>query len=199
MIWPIPQTIKSDRLTIEPISHAHEAGLRAAVLDGELWKLTVTSAPEPDKVQDYIAMALQMQEQGTRVAHVVVENDTGRLLGSTSYHDIIANIKRVEIGYTWYAKSVQKSYVNTLCKYMMLQHAFEELDCGVVGWRTDNLNFASQRAIERLGAKKDGTIRHHALRRDGTVRDTVLYSVLQHEWHSGIKTHLQQLMQRYPD
>ena len=196
-VWPPALSITSERIVLEPLGHEHEQGLREAVLDGELWNLVVTSAPEPDKVKAYIDMALQRRAEGNRLAHAVIEKATGRVLGSTSYHDIIAGIKRVEIGYTWYAKSAQKTYVNTECKNMLLQHAFETLDCGVVGWRTDNLNFASQKAIERLGAKKDGIIRHHALRRDGTVRDTVMYSVLQHEWHGGIKAHMQQLLHRY--
>lgn len=198
MPWPEAHTLQSERIIIEPLGLQHEAGLREAVMDGELWRLTVTSAPEPDNTRAYIEQALLMREQGSRLAHAIIERATGRILGTSSYHDIIANIKRVEIGYTWYRLSMQRSYLNTLCKYMLLEHAFETLDANVVGWRTDGLNFASQKAIERLGAKKDGVIRSHALRRDGTVRDTVMYSVLQQEWHNGIKQHLHQLMARYP-
>ena len=196
-VWPPALIIESERIVLEPLAYEHELGLREAVLDGELWNLVVTSAPEPDKVKAYIDLALQMRAEGTRLAHAVIEKATGRVLGCSSFHDIIAPIKRVEIGYTWYAKSVQKTYVNTECKNLLLQHAFETLDCSVVGWRTDNLNFASQKAIERLGAKKDGIIRNHALRRDGTVRDSVMYSMLQHEWYGGVKAHMQQLLHRY--
>jgi RimJ/RimL family protein N-acetyltransferase len=111
-----------------------------------------------------------------------IDEPSGRVVGSTSYHDILPAVRRVEIGYTWYARSVQRSHINTTCKLLMMGHAFDALDCAVVGWRTDNFNFASQRAIERLGAKKDGVIRGHALRRDGTVRDTVMYSMSAGEW-----------------
>jgi RimJ/RimL family protein N-acetyltransferase len=123
-----------------------------------------------------------MREAGNRFAFAVTDQGTGKVLGSSSYHDILPAVKRIEIGYTWYAKSVQRSHVNTTCKLMLLTHAFETLGCHVVGWRTDNFNFASQAAIERLGAKKDGVIRGHALRRDGTIRDTVMYSLRSGEW-----------------
>ena len=123
-----------------------------------------------------------MRADGNRFAFAVLDDATGDVLGSTSFHDILPAVKRVEIGYTWYRKSVQRSHVNTTCKLLMLQHAFDQLGCNVVGWRTDNFNFASQRAIERLGARKDGVIRGHALRRDGTIRDTVMYSMRAGEW-----------------
>ena len=112
----------------------------------------------------------------------MVDEATNAVLGSTSFHDILPAVRRVEIGYTWYRQSVQRSHVNTTCKLLMMGHAFDTLDCNVVGWRTDNYNFASQKAIERLGAKKDGVIRGHALRRDGTIRDTVMYSMRAGEW-----------------
>ncbi len=180
--WPPDTTLERNGIRLEPLTLAHEAGLREAAADGELWNLRVTSVPEPEKTRAYIESALQQRTEGSRLAHAVIEIATGRVLGSTSYHDIVANIKRVEIGYTWYRKSVQRSHVNTTCKLMLMQHAFETLQCPVVGWRTDILNFASQRAIEKLGAKRDGVIRCHAQRRDGTVRDTVIYSMLASEW-----------------
>ncbi len=167
---------------LEPLNLGHEDGLRAAAQDGELWKLRITSVPEPENTRAYIETALKMREEGTRFAFAVIDEATGKVLGSTSYHDILPAVKRVEIGYTWYAKSVQRSHVNTTAKLLLLTHAFEALGCNVVGWRTDNFNFASQRAIERLGAKKDGVIRGHALRRDGTIRDTVMYSLTSGEW-----------------
>ncbi|OJW84689.1 MAG: GNAT family N-acetyltransferase, partial [Alicycliphilus sp. 69-12] len=149
---------------------------------GELWNLRITSVPEPQDTRAYIETALKMREEGSRFAFAVIDEATGRVLGSTSYHDILSAVRRVEIGWTWYARSVQRSHVNTTCKLLMMGHAFDTLQCHVVGWRTDNYNFASQKAIERLGAKKDGVIRGHALRRDGTIRDTVMYSMRSGEW-----------------
>ena len=165
-----------------PLALDHEAGLRAAAADGELWKLRVTSVPEPDQTTSYIEDALKARDAGHRFAFAVRDAASGTVLGSSSYHDILPAVKRVEIGYTWYAARCQRTHVNTTCKLLMLTHAFETLGCNVVGWRTDNFNFASQRAIERLGAKKDGVIRGHALRRDGTIRDTVMYSLRAGEW-----------------
>ncbi|MDD2690654.1 MAG: GNAT family protein [Simplicispira sp.] len=182
MAFVQPVTLRSNGLRLEPLALAHEDGLAAAAADGQLWRLRVTSVPEPQETRAYIETALQMREQGSRFAFAVIDEATGRVLGSTSFHDIIAAVRRVEIGYTWYARSVQRSHVNTTCKLLMLGHAFDQLGCHVVGWRTDNFNFASQRAIERLGAKKDGVIRGHALRRDGTIRDTVMYSLRAGEW-----------------
>jgi RimJ/RimL family protein N-acetyltransferase len=167
---------------LEPLGPEHEQGLRAAAADGALWTLRVTSVPEPENVRAYIDAALQMREEGHRFAFAVVDEATGTVLGCTSYHDIIPAVKRVEIGWTWYARSVQRTHVNTTCKLLMMGHAFDTLGCHVVGWRTDNYNFASQNAIERLGAKKDGVIRGHMLRRDGTIRDTVMYSMRAGEW-----------------
>ena len=182
MAFVQPVTLRSNGLRLEPLALSHEDGLAAAAADGQLWRLRVTSVPEPQETRAYIETALQMREQGSRFAFAVIDEATGRVLGSTSFHDIIAAVRRVEIGYTWYARSVQRSHVNTTCKLLMLGHAFDQLGCHVVGWRTDNFNFASQRAIERLGAKKDGVIRGHALRRDGTIRDTVMYSLRAGEW-----------------
>ncbi|MDO4232546.1 MAG: GNAT family protein [Lautropia sp.] len=177
-----PVVLEANGVRLEPLTLAHEAGLREAAADGELWTLRVTSVPEPDCTRDYIEAALAARREGTRFAFAVIESATGRVLGSTSYHDVIAPVKRVEIGYTWYRKSVQRTHVNSTAKFLLMRHAFETLGCPVVGWRTDILNHASQQAIERLGAKKDGVIRCHALRRDGTIRDTVMYSMLASEW-----------------
>ena len=174
-----PITLTFNGIRLEPLSHDHAQGLKLATMDGELWQLNVTSAPTPDSVNEYIDKALS---DPNRLAFAVIDDNSNQVLGTTSYHDIMDTIGRVEIGYTWYAKSVQRTYVNTTCKVMLLTHAFETLNCAVVGWRTDCLNFPSQKAIERLGAKKDGILRHHMLRRDGTVRDTVMYSMLADEW-----------------
>jgi RimJ/RimL family protein N-acetyltransferase len=182
MAFVDPITLTANQLVLEPLALSHEDGLRAAAADGELWNIRVTSVPKPEETRKYIEDALAMREAGNRFAFAVIEASTGKVLGSTSYHDILPAVKRVEIGYTWYGKSQQRSHVNTTCKLLMMQHAFETLGCHVVGWRTDNFNFASQAAIERLGARKDGVIRGHALRRDGTIRDTVMYSLRSGEW-----------------
>ena len=177
-----PQVLRDRGVRLEPLALSHEAGLREAAADGELWRIRVTSVPEPAQTRDYIDTALKMRAEGHRLAFAVIDEATQQVLGSTSYHDIVPAIRRVEIGYTWYRQSVQRTHVNTTAKLLMMGHAFDTLGCHVVGWRTDNYNFASQRAIERLGAKKDGVIRGHALRRDGTIRDTVMYSMRAGEW-----------------
>lgn len=182
MAFVEPVTLRGNGIVLVPLSMEHEDGLRAAAADGELWTLRVTSVPEPEATRAYIETALKMREEGNRFAFAVVEEATGTVLGCTSYHDILPAVKRVEIGWTWYARRVQRTHVNTTCKLLMMGHAFDTLGCHVVGWRTDNYNFASQKAIERLGAKKDGVIRGHALRRDGTIRDTVMYSMRSGEW-----------------
>lgn len=179
MIHVEPATLEFNGVRLEPLSLHHAEGLRAAAEDGELWNLRVTSVPEAHNVEKYIRTALEMPD---RVAFAVIDASTGVVMGTTSYHDIVPAVDRVEIGWTWYAKSRQKSHVNTSCKLLLLSHAFDTLGCAVVGLRTDNFNFASQAAIERLGAKKDGVLRHHHQRRDGTVRDTVMYSILRGEW-----------------
>ncbi len=177
-----PVTLSARGLTLVPLTLDHENGLRLAAADGELWKIRITSVPAPEQTRQYIEDALAMREAGNRFAFAVTDQATGTVLGCTSYHDIVPAVQRVEIGWTWYAKRCQRTHVNTTAKLLMLTHAFETLGCQVVGWRTDNFNFASQAAIERLGAKKDGVIRGHALRRDGTVRDTVMYSMRRGEW-----------------
>ena len=177
-------------MRLEPLSPAHGEELEAAVSDGRLWELWYTRVPEPNGVADYIAAALAGQEAGHMLPWAVRELATGTVIGSTRYHDIVPDIDRVEIGYTFYAKRWQRTHVNTVCKLLLFEHAFDALGCRVVGLRTDNFNFPSQRAIERLGAKKDGVIRHHGARRDGSVRDTVIYSVLAQEWPD-VRRHLE--------
>jgi RimJ/RimL family protein N-acetyltransferase len=186
-------TLELNGVRLEPLGPQHAAGLLAAASDGQLWKLRITSVPEPEQVEAYIATALEMRPG--RFAFAVIDSITDEVIGTTSYHDIVPALDRVEIGYTWYARSRQRSYVNTSCKLMLLTHAFETLGCAVVGFRTDNFNHASQAAIERLGAKKDGVLRHHGLRRDGTVRDTVIYSIVRGEW-AEIKAHLRYKLSR---
>ncbi|WP_393939878.1 GNAT family N-acetyltransferase [Piscinibacter sakaiensis] len=168
----------------------HEAGLQAAAADGALWTLRFTSVPEPQDTAAYIDAALRGRAEGHRFAFAVIEQASGEVIGCTSYHDIVPAIDRLEIGWTWYARRVQRSAVNTTCKLLLMQHAFDTLGAKLVGWRTDNFNHASQRAIERLGARRDGVLRHHALRRDGTVRDTVMYSLAAGEWPE-VRAHLE--------
>jgi RimJ/RimL family protein N-acetyltransferase len=175
---------------LEPLAKEHEEPLRQAAHDGRLWELWFTSVPEPDEVASYIETAVAGEKAGHMLPWVVRNLQTDTIVGSTRYHDVVAAIDRVEIGYTWYAKSCQRTHVNTACKLLLFAHAFEDLGCKVVGLRTDNFNFASQRAIERLGARKDGVVRHHQARRDGSVRDSVFYSVLGAEWPD-VKRHLQ--------
>ena len=179
MAFVEPVTLEARGVRLQPLVLAHEAGLKAAASDGELWKLRVTSVPEPHETRAYIETALQTSN---RFAFAVCDAASGELLGSSSYHDIVPAVRRVEIGYTWYAARCQRTHINTTCKLLLLTHAFETLGCHVVGWRTDNFNFASQQAIERLGAQKDGVLRGHAMRRDGTIRDTVMYSMRSGEW-----------------
>ena len=182
MAFVEPVILSERGIQLVPLTLGHEDGLRAAAMDGELWRLRVTSVPEPDQTRRYIADALVMREAGNRLAFAVLDAASGTVLGSSSYHDILPAVKRVEIGYTWYAARYQRTHVNTTCKLLLMGHAFDTLGCHVVGWRTDNFNYASQRGIERLGAHKDGVIRGHALRRDGTIRDTVMYSMRAGEW-----------------
>lgn len=193
MIRVDPVTLAFNGVRLEPLAPRHADGLHAAAADGALWTLRVTSVPAPQETEQYIRTAL---ETSNRVAFAVLDAASGAVIGSTSYHDILAAVDRVEIGYTWYAKGRQRSHVNTSCKLMLLAHAFDTLGCAVVGLRTDHLNLASQAAIERLGAAKDGIIRHSALRRDGSVRDTVMYSILQGEWPA-IRTRLQARLNAY--
>ncbi len=196
MIHVAPLVLESPLVRLEPLTIEHEDGLRTAAADGELWKLWFTSVPAPDETRRYIDTALAGQAEGHRVPWAVRRQHDGRVIGCTSYHDIAPAVDRVEIGWTWYARSTQRTGVNTTCKLLLLSHAFDTLGCAVVGLRTDNFNFASQRAIEAIGAKKDGVIRHHQARRDGTARDSVLYSILAHEWPD-VRRHLQLRLDRH--
>jgi RimJ/RimL family protein N-acetyltransferase len=177
-------------IRLEPLTESHSDALAAAVRDGRLWELWYTVVPPPDGVRTYIADALKGQRDGVMLPWVVRDVASGTIVGSTRYHDIQPAIDRVEIGYTWYAHSRWRTNVNTTCKLLLLGHAFDTLGCKVVGLRTDNFNFRSQRAIEALGAKKDGVIRHFGIRRDGTPRDVVMYSILAGEWPD-VRRHLE--------
>ena len=189
MISLSPVTLEGHGVRLEPLTIAHEAGIRAAGADGKLFELWYTAVPAPDQVAQYIAAANEGMAAGHMLPWAVRDARSGDVIGSTRYHDIVPAVDRVEIGYTFYAQRYQRSHVNTACKLLLLTHAFETVGCEVVGLRTDNFNFRSQRAIEAIGAKRDGVIRHHAARRDGTVRDTWIYSILLDEWPD-VKRHL---------
>jgi RimJ/RimL family protein N-acetyltransferase len=191
-----PAVLEGGGIRLEPLALEHHEALAAASTDGRLWELWFTAVPPPDGMQKYVADALQGQGDGHMLPWIVRDAATEAVIGTTRYHDIVAAIDRVEIGYTWYSQSRQRTHVNTTCKLLLLAHAFDALGCKVVGLRTDSFNFRSQRAIEALGAKKDGVIRHHAGRRDGTVRDTVMYSILAAEWRD-VRRHLELRLARH--
>jgi N-acetyltransferase len=196
MIDVRPTVLEGGGIRLEPLADEHHQALAAAAADGRLWELWFTAVPPPDGMRAYVAAALEGQREGHMMAWAVRDLASGDVIGSTRYHDIVPRIDRVEIGYTWYAHSRQRTHVNTTCKRLLLGHAFDTLGCRVVGLRTDNFNFRSQRAIEGLGAKKDGVIRHHAVRRDGTVRDSVMYSILAAEWPD-VRRHLDLRLARH--
>lgn len=196
MITPTAVLLEACSVRLEPLTIDHATDLAQASADGDLWKLWYTSVPKPEQVESYIQKALAGQAAGHMLPWAVRELASGAVIGSTRYHDILPEFERVEIGWTWYAKTWQRSIINTTCKLLLLTHAFEALGCKVVGLRTDNFNFRSQRAIEAIGAKKDGVIRHYGLRPDGSVRDTVMYSILLAEWPD-VKRHLELRLERH--
>lgn len=190
MIELRPAALEGHGVRLEPMDLRHAEGLREAAADGELWRLFFTFVPRPEDAEEYIREALAGQAAGNMLPWVVVEAGSGQVIGTSRYHDVVAPADRVEIGYTWYRPAWHRTHVNTACKLLLLEYAFDQLGCGVVGLRTDGLNLRSQKAIEGIGAKKDGVIRHHAVRRDGSVRDDVMYSILSTEWH-GVRRHLE--------
>jgi RimJ/RimL family protein N-acetyltransferase len=198
VISPRPATLEANGIRLESLSIEHLDGLKAAAADGKLWELWFTSVPKPEETQTYLENALKGQKNGDMLPWAVRDLKSGEIVGSTRYHDIIAAADRVEIGYTWYARRWQRTHVNTACKLLLFEHAFDALGCKVVGLRTDNFNLASQRAIERLGAKRDGILRHHQARRDGTVRDSYMYTVLLSEWPD-VRRHLRLRLERHKD
>ena len=196
MIDVKPATLDGGGIRLEPLTEGHHDALEDAAADGTLWELWFTSVPAPGATRAYIADALKGQRDGHMLPWAVRDLVSGDIVGTTRYHDIVSAIDRVEIGYTWYASSRQRTNVNTTCKLLLLAHAFETLHCKVVGLRTDNFNFRSQKAIEGIGAKKDGILRHHAARKDGTVRDSVMYSILATEWPD-VRRHLELRLARH--
>jgi N-acetyltransferase len=179
---PTPATLEDAHVVLEPLSPGHVPSLEAAAADGELWRLWFTSVPAPGEMTAYVEKALAGQREGKMLPFVIRERGTGELVGSTRFYDMVDDPRRVAIGYTWYARRWQKSHLNTACKRLLLEHAFERLGCVAVEFHTDGRNLDSQRAIERLGAQREGVLRAHRRRPDGSLRDTVCYSILEREW-----------------
>jgi len=194
--WISPITLTGTLVKLVPVALDHEQGLVEATQDGSLWELWFTSVPNPEQVRDFIGNAMELQTSGSAFAFSIIERGTGRLLGSTRFCNIDSRNRRLEIGYTWYRKSVQRTGVNTECKLLLLQHAFETLQCIAVEFRTHWHNHASRTAIARLGAKQDGILRQHQVMPDGQYRDTVVFSILNSEWPA-VKTQLQFQQHRY--
>lgn len=188
-------TLSGRHATLEPLALEQEDGVRRAVADGELWKLWFTVVPAPDGVREYIERLLAQREGGTAFPFAVRDNASGEIVGSTRYLNIDAGNRRLEIGGTWYAQRMQRTAINTECKLLLLSHAFEQLDCIAVEFRTDWFNKRSQTAIERLGAKRDGVLRNHMIMADGRIRDTVVYTIIQNEW-PGVKQNLRHRLEQ---
>ena len=178
-----PMPLSGFGVHLQPLSPSHAGGLLAAAADGEIWRLAYTTAPGPglDSVQDYITKALAGQARGDSRAFTVTDAE-GTVLGSTRFYDIDADTPTLAIGYTWYAACAQRTHVNTACKHLLLAEAFESMACTAVYFHTSHLNLRSQAAIERLGARRDGILRQHKRHKDGSLRDTYTYSILDHEW-----------------
>lgn len=189
MSWPEPVTLRGSHVTLEPLTHARHDELVEAVCDGELWKLWYTLIPSAEQMSQEIHRRLEQQRKGTMLPFAVIEAASGQAVGMTTYMNIDAEARRVEIGSTWYRKRVQRTALNTECKLLLLTHAFEKLDCIAVEFRTHFFNQQSRRAIERLGAKLDGILRNHRRSSDGTLRDTCVYSIIASEWPA-VRSHL---------
>lgn len=194
----VPLSLHDANVTLLPLEKAHLPALRAAAADGELWRLFFTSVPTPENAENWFDIALEAQSQGKALPFTVLRNADQKIIGSTRFCNIDKNNRRLEIGYTWYAKSAQRTNINTECKRALLKHAFETLQCIAVEFRTDWFNRTSQAAIERLGAKRDGVLRNHTILPDGRIRDTVVYSILQTEW-AGVEKNLNFLLEKHGD
>jgi RimJ/RimL family protein N-acetyltransferase len=190
-----PRTLTGRHVTLEPLAPEHREGLAAAAADGELWRLWYTSVPTPEQMQTEIARRLDLQAQGSMLPFAIRRTDSGALCGMTTYMHIDAANQRLEIGSTWYAKSAQRSAVNTEAKLLLLAHAFETLGCIAVEFRTHWMNQQSRAAIARLGAKQDGILRNHQRLADGSLRDTVVFSIIESEWPM-VRRHLQFKLER---
>ena len=190
-----PVTLTGTYASIEPLGREHEEALERAVADGELWRLWYTTVPPPEKMGQYIAIALDMRERLDAMPFVIREKSSGEIVGCTRYFNVDATNRRLEIGHTWYSKRAQRGPINTECKLMLLTHAFEKLHCIAVEFRTHWFNQASRTAIERLGAKQDGVLRNHQVLADGSKRDTVVFSIIDGEWPA-VKRHLRYQLER---
>lgn len=195
MPWLQPVTLRGTHVVLEPLSHARHDELVTAVRDGELWNLWYTFVPPPEKMRLEIDRRLELQQQGSMLPFAVIDTRTGSAVGMTTYMNIEAEHRRLEIGSTWYSKSVQRTALNTECKLLLLTHAFEALASIAVELRTHYFNQASRRAIERLGAKLDGILRNHRFSSDGTLRDTCVYSIIASEWPA-VRSHLNHQLSR---
>jgi RimJ/RimL family protein N-acetyltransferase len=195
MTWPSPVTLNGRYATLEPLAQKHHDELAEAVKDGELWKLWYTWVPKPEDVWAEIERRLELQRQGSMLPFAVMDAATGHAVGMTTYMNVDSVHRRVEIGSTWYRKSVQRTALNTECKLMLLTHAFESLECIAVELRTHFFNHRSRRAIERLGAKLDGILRNHQRTANGALRDTCVYSIIAGEWPT-VKAHLSWMLER---
>ena len=180
--WIEPVTLMGSKVILEPLAPEHEDGLIAALHDGELWKLWFTPIPPPEKMKDYIAEALQMRENTGALPFVVREKESSTIIGSTRFFNIDEVNQRLNIGYTWYAESYQRTAVNTESKYLLLAHAFEKLEAIAVEFRTNWHNLRSREALARLGARQDGVFRNHTKLADGVYRDTAVFSIINLEW-----------------
>lgn len=180
--WLSKVELKGKTVTLLPLNDGHKSEMVEAASDGDLWELWFTGVPDKNSIESYIEFAALEQEAGRSLAFVVVENSTQKVIGSTRFCNADTVNQRVEIGYTWYAKSYQKTVVNTECKYLLLSHAFEELEAIAVEFRTHWHNHSSRNAIARLGAKQDGVLRNHQKSQDGSYRDTVVFSITNSEW-----------------
>lgn len=190
-----PVTLTGALATLEPLAGEHASALAKAAADGELWRLWYTTVAPPDKMAEYVSFALDQRERLSAMPFVVRENATGDVVGCTRYFNVDIANRRLEIGHTWYAKRVQRTALNTECKLLLLGHAFEQLQCIAVEFRTHWFNHASREAIARLGAKQDGVLRNHQLMPDGARRDTVVFSIIDGEW-AAVKQHLMFLLER---
>ncbi len=196
MIQLEPVALERGGIRLEPMTADHSSEIAEAASDGRLWELFFTSVPSPEEAAGYVDRALEGLAAGHMLPWVVRDLESDTIIGSTRFHDVVPTLDRVEIGYTFYAARFQRTRVNTTCKLLLLGHAFDTLGCKVVGLRTDNFNFRSQAAIAGIGAKRDGVLRHHALRGDGSVRDTVMFSILATEWPDVVR-HLELRLSRH--
>ena len=193
-VWPPTFSLNGQHVDVVPLEHAHLEDLKEAVNDGDLHKLWYTTIPHADDMETEIERRLSLRETGSMQPFSIIEKASGKVVGQTTYMNIDAKNRHVEIGSTWYRKSVQRTPLNTECKLLLLTHAFEVLDCIAVEFRTHVVNEASRRAIERLGAKFDGILRAHMIMANGTIRDTAVYSITAPEWPT-VKAHLSQKLQ----